>query len=72
MSRLTDEQILELALDLESPRVERKAALNSPAAKAKAQRAICAFGNDLLGVPAPGPLIVGAAGLHSPSIRRCG
>lgn len=53
---LTPEQLAELAADMESFRVERKA---SAASIDKIEEAICAFSNDLPGTGKPGIVLVG-------------
>lgn len=55
---LTDAQITELAVDLESDRVERKEALNSNT-RGKIAQAMCAFANDLPANRAPGLVLIG-------------
>lgn len=54
---LTPQQIAELAADLESSRVERKAAFKS--VKGAVEEAICAFANDLPGAGLPGVILIG-------------
>lgn len=53
---LTPEELAALASDLESHRVERKAALSD---KSKVEEAICAFSNDLPGTGRVGVLLIG-------------
>lgn len=54
----SDDELLKLATDLESDRVERKQAL-SGSAKEKVGQAICAFANDLPGHGRPGVVFIG-------------
>ncbi len=58
MERLSDDELRGLALNAESPGVERKRDL-SGSAKTSAQRSICAFANDLVGLQRQGVLFVG-------------
>jgi ATP-dependent DNA helicase RecG len=53
---LAPEELLALARNLETHRVERKASLSD---KSKIEEAICAFANDLPGTGKPGVLVVG-------------
>jgi ATP-dependent DNA helicase RecG len=55
---MTDQELEQLATDLESDRVERKESL-SGSAKEKVGQAICAFANDLPGHGKPGIVFVG-------------
>lgn len=57
---LTDQEIEQLAADLESDRVERKESL-SGSAKDKIAQAICAYCNDLPSYRAPGLILVGVS-----------
>lgn len=59
MDRLTDDELRALAFDFESPRIERKARLDLPKTKLSAQRTLCAFANDIVGIGAPGVLFIG-------------
>lgn len=54
---MTDEEITDLLTDLESDRVERKAAASD---MAKIREAVCSFANDLPGQRKPGVLFIGA------------
>jgi ATP-dependent DNA helicase RecG len=63
---LTDEKIAELALDLESDRVERKEALTS-STRGKIAQAMCAFANDLPSNRSPGVVLVGLKDDGSPA-----
>lgn len=56
MFGLSDEDLEQLAAELESDRVERKASL---ADRSKIRRSICAFANDLAGLGKPGLIFVG-------------
>jgi ATP-dependent DNA helicase RecG len=53
---ITDEELLRLATDLESDRVERKQAFTD---KDKVAQAVCAFANDLPGHGRPGYVLIG-------------
>jgi ATP-dependent DNA helicase RecG len=63
---LTDEQVRELALDMESDRVERKGSF-AGSVKTKVAEAICAYANDLPGNREPGLVVVGMKDDGSPS-----
>ena len=54
--RISDQELAELAKDLESDRVERKASLADPN---KIRQAICAFANDMPNHQEPGVIIIG-------------
>lgn len=56
---LTDAELEALLADIESDRVERKAAWAGDAPE-KARQAVCAFANDLPGHGQPGVLFIGA------------
>ena len=56
MPPLTDAELLALARDLESDRVERQAAMADPD---KIRQSICAFANDLPDHQVPGVLLIG-------------
>ena len=66
MSLLTDAELLVIARDMESDRVERKERLAGDA-PSKIREAICAFANDLPGHDAPGVVIVGMTDDGRPS-----
>lgn len=61
---LTEEDLKQLAEDVENYRVERKASL---ASKTKIEEAVCAFANDLPGSGLPGYLLVGVRDDGTPS-----
>lgn len=67
MSPLTDEQLEQLARDLESDRVERKEAVTD---RDKLAQAVCAFANDLPGHGLPGYLLIGVTDKGRPSGLR--
>jgi len=54
---MTDEELQELLLDLESDRIERKASLSDPD---RVCQAICAFANDMPNHRLPGVVFIGA------------
>ncbi|MCL1939963.1 MAG: putative DNA binding domain-containing protein [Desulfovibrionaceae bacterium] len=56
--RITDQELLECALDLESPRIERTISTKK---EEKFGEAICAFANDMPGDGKPGYLLIGVA-----------
>ena len=62
---VSDDELLALADDLESDRVERKEQLTGDA-PTKIRQAICAFANDLFGHGAPGVVFVGLRDDGSP------
>lgn len=66
---LNDDEILVLAVDLESDRVERKASLTG-GVKDRIAEAICAYSNDLPNNRAPGVVLVGVEDNGSPSGLR--
>lgn len=56
MAPITDDQLQEIATDLESDRTERKEALTD---RGKIAQAVCAFANDLPGHGLPGYVLIG-------------
>ena len=56
---MTDDELEQLATDLESDRVERKASLAAGDVKEKVGQAICAFANDLPSHKKPGLVVIG-------------
>lgn len=63
---LTDAEIVQLAQDLESDRVERKEGFGG-SARTKVAQAICAYANDLPGHRAPGLVLLGMKDDGAPS-----